>query len=351
MLQISFFQATLNTDTINQMTNKILKNSLFAAVIIILLASSWFTHEFNTRTKSPARKTNFEVLSGQSVSAIARELKDNKIIKRTWPFLGGYRLFFSPASLKAGEYSFLLPLSTKDVLSILIEGHIILHSVTIPEGLTRSEISEHLNSQYSIDKDSFLHSSLNTKLIYELDKEAKDLEGYLFPETYHFPKDTTADKIVSSLIDQFKKTFSDEEKGRAEELGMTIREVVILASIIEKETSLPGERSLVSAVFHNRLRIGMKLDCDPTIVYALKQAGKYKGRLYTKDLKLDSPYNTYLNRGFPPGPIANPGQASLKAALYPADVKYLYFVSRNNGSHQFSLTFREHQNAVNKYQK
>jgi len=333
------------------MTNKILKNSLLAAVVIVLLASAWFVHEFNSRTKSPAGKINFEVLSGQSVATIARELKDKKIIKRTWPFLLGYRFFFSPASLKAGEYSFLLPLSTKDILSILIEGHIILHSVTIPEGLTRSETAEHLKSQYSIDKDSFLHFSLNTKLIYELDKEAKDLEGYLFPETYHFPKDTPADKIVSSLIDQFKKTFSDEEKSRAKELGMTIREIVILASLIEKETSLPGERSLVSAVFHNRLGIGMKLDCDPTIVYALKQAGKYKGRLFTKDLKLDSPYNTYLNRNLPPGPIASPGQASLKAALNPADVKYLYFVSRNDGSHQFSLTFREHQNAVNKYQK
>jgi len=333
------------------MTNKILKNSLLAAIVIVLLASAWFVHEFNSRTKSPAGKIKFEVLSGQSVTTIARELKDKKIIKRTWPFLGGYKLFFSPASLKAGEYSFLLPLSTKDVLSILIEGHIILHSVTIPEGLTLSETAEQLKSQYSIDKDSFLRSSLNTTLIYEFDKEAKDLEGYLFPETYHFPKDTTTDKIVSSLIDQFKKTFSDEEKRRAEELGMTVREIVILASLIEKETSLPGERSLVSAVFHNRLRIGMKLDCDPTIVYALKQAGKYKGRLLTKDLKLDSPYNTYLNRGLPPGPIANPGKASLKAALNPAEVKYLYFVSRNDGSHHFSLTFREHQNAVNKYQK
>lgn len=333
------------------MINKILKKSLLAAVVIVLLASAWFVHEFNSRTKSSAGKINFEVLSGQSVSSIARELKNKKIIKRTWLFLGGYKLFFSPAGLKAGEYSFLLPLSTKDVLSILMEGQIILHSVTIPEGLTRSETAELLKSQYSIDKDSFLRSSLNTKLIYEFDKEAKDLEGYLFPETYHFPKNTTADKIVSSLIDQFKKTFSDEEKKRVAELKMTIREIVILASLIEKETSLPGERSLVSAVFHNRLRIGMKLDCDPTIVYALKQAGKYKGRLLTKDLKLDSPYNTYLKQGLPPGPIANPGQASLKAALYPADVKYLYFVSRNDGSHQFSLTFREHQHAVNKYQK
>ena len=333
------------------MTNKILKNGLLATVIIVFVASACFIHEFNSKRKSPTGKIKFEVLSGQSVTSIAKELKDKKLIKRTWPFLVGYKLFFSPAGLKAGEYSFLLPLSTKGVLSLLIEGNIILHSITIPEGLTRSETAEYLKSQYSLDKDSFLLSSLNTKLIYELDKKAKDLEGYLFPETYHFPKNTTTDKIVSSLIDQFKKTFSNEEKKRAAELKMTIREIVILASLIEKETSLPGERSLVSAVFHNRLRISMKLDCDPTIVYALKQAGKYKGRLLTKDLKLDSPYNTYLNRGLPPGPIANPGQACLKAALNPADVKYLYFVSRNDGSHKFSLSFREHQNAVNKYQK
>ena len=132
---------------------------------------------------------------------------------------------------------------------------------------------------------------------------------------------------------------------------MRIREVVILASLVEKETSRADERGLVSAVFHNRLRIGMKLDCDPTIVYALKATDSYTGRLRYQDLKLDSPYNTYLYSGLPPGPIANPGRASLEAALYPDDAEYLYFVSRNDGSHQFSRTYREHVNAVNKYQR
>jgi UPF0755 protein len=153
------------------------------------------------------------------------------------------------------------------------------------------------------------------------------------------------------MISQFRKVFSETWLQRADAIGMTVREIVILASLIEKETSLPEERSLISGVFHNRLRIGMKLDCDPTIIYILKEEGRYDGRLRTKDLRLDTPYNTYLYGGLPPGPIANPGRDSLEAALYPAEVDYLYFVSKNDGSHHFSQSFREHQNAVNKYQK
>ena len=157
--------------------------------------------------------------------------------------------------------------------------------------------------------------------------------------------------MVDAMVDQFISVFDLEWRQRAKNLGFSIREIVILASLIEEETSHPEERTLVSATFHNRLRIGMKLDCDPTIIYALKQDNAYTGRLRYRDLKLDSPYNTYIYPGLPPGPICNPGRESLKAALYPADEDYLYFVSKNDGSHQFSRTFREHQNAVNIYQK
>ncbi|MCJ7579464.1 MAG: endolytic transglycosylase MltG, partial [Candidatus Aminicenantes bacterium] len=177
------------------------------------------------------------------------------------------------------------------------------------------------------------------------------LEGYLFPETYFFPKGVTSERIVSSMTDQFKDTFTEEWRRKAEELGFTIREIIILASLIEKETSLPEERPIISAVFHNRLKKQMKLDCDPTIIYALKLDGLFKDRLRTKDMKLDSPYNTYLYGGLPPGPIANPGKESIEAALYPSTNDYLFFVAKNDGSHFFSRSFLEHQNAVNKFQR
>ncbi len=331
--------------------HKSFKYSLLAIFLLLLFFFVFFTYEFFFPPKAPPGKAEFKVNAGKSVSTIAGELKANGIIKRKWSFLLGYRLFSRSQSIKAGEYLIETPASAKEVLHILIEGKVALFPITIPEGLTRLEIAEHLASEYSFSKEEILTASFNTAIISGWDNQAENLEGYLFPETYYFPRGVSETEIVERMTSQFKMLFSDTWKKRAQELGMTIREVVILGSLIEKETSLPEERELVSAVFHNRLRIGMKLDCDPTIVYALKQTGDYKGKLGYKDLKLDSPYNSYLHRGLPPGPIANPGAGSLKAALYSADVKYLYFVSKNDGSHYFSQTLREHQNAVNQYQK
>jgi UPF0755 protein len=153
------------------------------------------------------------------------------------------------------------------------------------------------------------------------------------------------------MVGQFRASFGEAWPARAEAIGLSIRQVVTLASLIEKETAVAEEKKLVSAVFHNRLRIGMKLDCDPTIIYALKQKGLFNGNLTKKDMSLDSPYNTYRHPGLPPGPICNPGRAALEAALYPAEEAYLYFVSRNDGTHHFSRTFAEHQNAVRLLQK
>jgi UPF0755 protein len=201
------------------------------------------------------------------------------------------------------------------------------------------------------DEEEFLAASSKTDTISYLDKEAANLEGYLFPETYHFPKGISAEKIISTLVFEFKEVFSEAWQKRASEIKMTPREVVILASLIEKETFLSEEKKLVSAVFHTRLRIRMKLDCDPTIIYVLKEEGSFKGRLLKKHLKLKSPYNTYRNRGLPPGPICSPGRESLEAALYPAQEKYLYFVSKKDGSHHFSSSFKDHQNAVRRYRK
>jgi UPF0755 protein len=330
---------------------KILKRALFVAILLVLLLVSWFSYEFSSSPKRPSETVTFEVKTGETAKDIAQNLKNQGLIRTDWAFVLGYRLFYSAQSLKAGEYTIQIPVSAKNIIFILTEGKVKLYPITIPEGLTRRETAQHLQDTLSIDSAEFLEVYDDISLISDLDPEAKNLEGYLFPETYSFPREPDANAVSFTMIAQFRKVFDDTWTKRAKEIGMTIREVVILASLIEKETSRSEERSLISGVFHNRLRIGMKLDCDPTIIYVLKEEDRFNDRLRTKDLKLDTPYNTYLYGGLPPGPIANPGKGSLEAALYPAEVDYLYFVSKNDGSHHFSRSFREHQNAVNKYQR
>ncbi len=332
------------------MLTKIARIVFIFAALALFFFITWFSLEFYKPAKTPPKRVIFEVEKGQSARDIALSLKNNEVLKKAWPFLLGYKIFYSSQSLKAGEYSLDLPLSAKNILEVLTEGSVYLHSITIPEGLIIEEIADLLEYEGFAEKTEFLQVASDTSLISSLDQQAENLEGYLFPETYRFAKGTTSEEIVSALVIQFMQVYNQELRDRAEEMGISAREVVILASLIEKETSLPEERALVSAVFHNRLRKGMKLDCDPTIIYVLKKEGRFKDRLRTKDLRIDSPYNTYLYPGLPPGPIANPGGESLEAALYPAGVDFLYFVSKNDGSHHFSRTFREHQNAVNKYQ-
>jgi UPF0755 protein len=333
------------------MVLRIIKISLVVSAVSILLFSAWFSLELYLPSRTAPEKIFFEIENGKGARTIAHNLKEKGIIKKEWPFLLGYKVFSSSKSLKAGEYAFSVPLSTKEVLKTIIEGGIYLHLVIIPEGMTRREIAHDLESELDVNAEDFLEACSRTDSISSLDKKATNLEGYLFPETYHFPKRIPADKIVSTFVSQFMSVFSEEWQKRATELRMSIREVVTLASLIEKEASIPEEKKFVSAVFHNRLKIGMKLDCDPTIIYDLKEKGIFKDRLHAKDLKLNTPFNTYLHRGLPPGPICNPGRESLKAALYPAEEKYLYFVSKNDGSHHFSRSFKEHQNAVIKYHK
>ncbi len=206
--------------------------------------------------------------------------------------------------------------------------------VAVPEGLTGEEIAALLRPGDAEGAAAFRRAFGATDLIADWDPRAKDLEGYLFPNTYHLPRKASEAEIVEAMVAEFREVFDEGRRRRAAELGLSVRDVVTLASLIEEETALPEERPLVSAVFHNRLKIGMKLDCDPTVAYALKRAGRYTGRLLLRDLKFESPYNTYLHAGLPPGPISNPGQASLDAALHPAPENYLYFVARGDGGHR-----------------
>jgi peptidoglycan lytic transglycosylase G len=318
--------------------------SLFA--FLVWLASSLY----HQRVFTPGQVI-IEVEKGMGVGSVARLLEKKGIIGSRQAFLISYRLFYHPRVIRAGEYAMTSPLRTKEALNILIKGKVYLHSITIPEGLTAREIAPVLAPFLTGGQDAFLASVHDGKAARLFDPEAVDLEGYLFPETYSFAKGISAADAVGAMLGQFRSAFSDAWIERAKSLRMSVRQVVTLASLIEKEASVAGEMKLVSAVFHNRLGIGMKLDCDPTIIYALKEKGLFNGNLTKKDMSLDSPYNTYRFPGLPPGPICNPGRAALEAALFPAEEGYLYFVSRNDGSHYFSRSFIEHQNAVRRFQK
>ena len=197
---------------------------------------------------------------------------------------------------------------------------------------------------------AFVAAAHDATLVADLDPAAKDLEGYLFPETYQLPRHISADELVKRMVAQFRSVVEGSLVERARARGLSARQWIALASIVEKETGKDEERPLVAAVYSNRLRIGMGLQCDPTIIYALKKAGQWAGNLTHENMQFDSPYNTYRYAGLPPGPIASPGRASLEAAAAPAEVSYLYFVSRNDGTHAFASTLEEHNINVKRFQ-
>ena len=298
----------------------------------------------------PGDEIFFIVTPGQAGASIARALEDEGIARDHRLFVAALWLKKATSRLQAGQYRFTKPSSTMEVIDRLVDGDIYLLSVTIPEGLTVSETADLLGRQDIGDADAFRAVFGKSKLIAALDPEAQDLEGYLFPETYRFPRQPAPEDVARTLTARFIHLFDEERLAKATSLELDVREVVTLASIVEKETGRAEERPLIASVFWNRLKRRMALQSDPTIIYALKRQGRYDGNLRRDDLKLDSPYNTYRFPGIPPGPIASPGLAAIDAVLSPPETKYLYFVSKNDGSHHFSRTLREHNNAVRKYQ-
>jgi UPF0755 protein len=288
---------------------------------------------------SNSRSVRVTVPPGSSFGAAVDSLERAGVISspRLFRFYASAR--GRDRDLKAGTYLFEPGSSWNDVLDALTRGKGLVHTVTIPEGFAVSSIAHTLSRALSVPPESIVAAASDSALRQRLDVPTPTLEGYLFPDTYTFAPGTTAREAVRMLVARFERVWRREWNARLQELAMSRHDVLTLASIIEKEARLAEERPVISAVYHNRLKIGMPLQADPTVQYAL---GKHVDRVLYRDLAVNSRYNTYKHVGLPPGPIASPGAASIEAALFPANVPYLYFVAHPDGHHEFRRTFSEH---------
>jgi len=285
-----------------------------------------------------------DVRRGAGASEIASRLESAGVLRSGWPFLL-IRLLRPGWVLKAGEYRFDSPLSPLEVHRKIALGEVFYHSLTIPEGYSLFEIAAAVTRTVGISRAEFLLAAGRGERVSDLAPGARSLEGFLFPDTYRLTRHTTADELVGQMLGRFRHVFA--ELGPAGDPW----ETVVLASLVEKETAVAAERPLVASVYRNRLRVGMPLQCDPTVIYGLLLANRFRGEIYKDDLSFPSPYNTYLRPGLPPGPIANPGRASLRAALAPVHTDYLYFVADNKGGHVFSGSLDRHSRAVVSYRR
>ncbi|HEX2342883.1 MAG TPA: endolytic transglycosylase MltG [Vicinamibacterales bacterium] len=292
-----------------------------------------------------------EIPPGAPISVIGQRLVDAGVISSRPAFR--YALWVTGQSrrLQAGEYRFDRPMRPVEVIRKIAQGDVFLQPITFPEGLTIREMAALFEKAGLGEASAFIRAAGKKDLIAHLDPRASDLEGYLFPATYTLPRRATADRLIELMVAGFEQAFDETLRAQAAARGLDARQVVTLASLVEKETAKAEERPLVAAVYANRLKIGMGLQCDPTVIYALQRAGRFTGNLRREDLLFDSPYNTYRYAGLPPGPIASPGRASIEASVRPADVPYIYFVSRNDGSHAFAATLAEHNANVEKWQR
>jgi UPF0755 protein len=314
----------------------------------------WLRGEINTPVDHGAANKTITIEPGSNTSAIIDRLYDAGVLRHELPVRLWLKIFPDKRRFKAGDYEFKSPISPQEVINQLVRGGVATRQFTIPEGYNQFDIARvlaglPLKDPVPNSPEELLPLFKNTSLIADLDPQATTLEGYLFPDTYDFTVSAKRAQLVEMMVKRFREVYNPEMRPRAEELSMKTRQVVTLASLIEKEAKVDSERELISSVFHRRLKLGVQLACDPTLIYAALLAGNYRGKIYKSDLERDSPYNTYKRVGLPPGPIASPGRRSLQAALNPAQTDYLYFVvdaTKNDGSHKFSASSADHERAV-----
>lgn len=325
---------------------------LFVVLAIGAAAAAWWGRQV---LHAPYRgfdteEVFVEIPQGAGVAAIADRLAAAGVVRHPLIFRVAARLSGDDRTLQAGEYRFAEAAPPAAIVDRLARGDVHTRAVTFREGLTMWEMAEVFAASGLGTAADFLGQARDPARIRSLDPDAASLEGYLFPDTYHLARAAGATGTVDAMVEAFLRAFDAELRAAATVRGLRVRDVVTIASLVEKETGHPPERPLVSAVYQNRLRIGMGLQCDPTVIYALLLAGRWNGNLTRENLQIASPYNTYRHAGLPPGPIAAPGRASLEAAVHPAIVPYLYFVSRNDGTHAFATTLAEHNRNVQQWQ-
>jgi UPF0755 protein len=325
---------------------KTLFRAVFFPFFLGLAALGFYAGNFLWSPVTPPEAVVVTISPGSSLSAAARQLEQRGVIGDARRFTALAYLRGQTQALKAGEYEFAEAALPDAVLERLVRGDVRRYRFTLPEGLNLREVALRVEEQGLGSAPDFLRLTKDPIFIAALGIEALTLEGYLFPETYTYSAGMAQERLIEAMVRQFSLRFSAElvERGRA--LGLDPHQLVTLASIIQKEAGNREEMPIISGVFHNRLRIRMPLQADPTVIYGVED---FAGRITRKHLTTHTPYNTYRIPGLPPGPIANPGADALRAAAYPADVDYLYFVSRGDGTHVFSRTLREHNAAVQKY--
>ncbi|MFN0107559.1 MAG: endolytic transglycosylase MltG [Blastocatellia bacterium] len=338
-----------------------LNNPYMLVVAVVVIASVvviggwlWLKSEMNRAITHNAAQKTITIDPGTSSSVILARLQTEGVLPNLLPVKLWLRTVQRSVNLKAGDYRFKSPITPAQVINQLMRGEIATRQFTIPEGFNQWDIARVLAGlqglkQPAMKPDNVLPLLKNVSLISDLDPAATTLEGYLFPDTYEYTASNTREQLIESMVKRFRQVYTPELQQRSAELGMTTRQAMAMASLIEKEAKVDAERELISSVFHRRLKMGVPLACDPTVIYAALIEGKYRGKIYRSDLDRDSAYNTYKRAGLTPGPIASSGRRSIQAALNPAETDYLYFVvdaTRNDGSHKFSATSAEHEQAV-----
>lgn len=321
--------------------------SFLAMTIIVAALISGIRHHAGIPFSDSAETVTMEIPQGTGLQKISKILEDSELTRSALLFRAYAIIEGRDKKIRAGEYELRKNMTDREILVILSEGMVKLHKLVIPEGYTLAQIAEVVEGSGITTGKAFLEKAADRDFIRELGIKADSIEGYLYPDTYLFPKKTDPKKIIKTMTSELFKIITPEIIQRSAMMNMTIHQTLTLASIIEKETGSAGERPLISSVFHNRMKMGMRLETDPTVIYGIKN---FDGNLTKNDLRTPGPYNTYMIQGLPPGPIASPGEAAIKAALYPADTKYLYFVSKKDSTHFFSTNYRDHLNAVRYYQ-
>ncbi len=324
------------------------RNALVMLAGFLLMVAAYAAFEMFVPVQSGNKNIEVEIPRGSTFRQAADILWKEKLIRDKKLFLVLGRLTGADRKIRAGFYSFWSSMSPLDIFSIIRKGRIIEFELRVLEGDSLYEIAETFAKSGLVTKEEFMELARDPDILSSYDIEAQSMEGYLYPDTYIVPKGIKARDALDIMLSRMKEKFSPEIVARAEALGMTRTEVLTLASIIEKEAVVDEERPVISAVYHNRLKKRMPLQADPTSIYGIKSS---KERITRADLQRKTPYNTYVIRGLPPGPIASPGLKSMIAAVNPAAVPYLYFVSNNDGTHNFSVSLGEHEEAVRAYRE